>query len=48
MTVLPPFRHHSRLVNIDLASLVLHVCVVVTVTFDWVDPQKQHMSYDAK
>ena len=38
----------GRLTHTDLTSLVLHVGLVIAISFDWVIAKQQHMSNDAK
>ena len=35
-------------VDIDLTGFVFSVGFVITVSFDWVEPEQEHVSYDAK
>jgi hypothetical protein len=43
-----PLGSSHSFVDVDIASLVPDICLIVTVSFDWVVPQQQHMSYNAE
>lgn len=46
--MLSPFKCTYILVYVDIAGFISDVGLVITVSFDWIVSQKQHVCYYAK